>query len=94
LKHKRPTDTDIPGWKPWTQSQWDVWLAKSRQLVADLTALEVAEKRGERNALIDANCNHWSALKEWLLALSAGKCRFSEARELFSHYDGRDRIPR
>jgi hypothetical protein len=87
LEHKRPTDTDIPGWKPWTQAQWDAWLAKSQQLVADLTTLEMAGKREERNALIDANCIHWGRLKNWLLALSAGKCWFSEARELFSHYD-------
>ncbi len=87
LEHKRPTDTDIPCWKPWTQAQWDAWLAKSQRLVSDLAALEVAGNREERNALIEANSAHWGALKEWLLALSAGKCWFSEARELFSHYD-------
>lgn len=87
LEHKRPTDTDIPNWAPWTQAQWDAWLAKSAQLVTALAALEVAGKRDERNALIDANSTHWGALKEWLLALSAGKCWFSEVRELYSHYD-------
>ncbi|QBE63192.1 hypothetical protein [Pseudoduganella lutea] len=87
LEHKRPTDTDIPNWVPWTQTQWDAWLAKSSQLVAELSALEAAGKRDERNALIDANSAHWGALKEWLLALSAGKCWFSEVRELYSHYD-------
>lgn len=87
LEHKRPTDTDIPNWVPWTQAQWDAWLAKSAQLVADLAALDAAGKRAERNALIDANSAHWGALKEWLSALSAGKCWFSEVRERYSYYD-------
>ncbi|WP_371322453.1 hypothetical protein VX159_08450 [Dechloromonas sp. ZY10] len=87
LGRKRPTDTDIPNWKPWTPEQWDAWQAKSVQLVADLAILDAAGKRAERNALIDANSTHWGALKEWLLALSAGKCWFSEVRELYSHYD-------
>lgn len=87
LEHKRPTDTDIPNWKPWTQAQWDTWLAKSAQMVVELAALDAAGKRDERNALIDANSAHWGAVKEWLLALSAGKCWFSEVRELYSHYD-------
>lgn len=87
LEHKKPTDTNIPGWAPWTQAQWDAWLAKSAQLVAEMAALDAAGKHDERNALIDANSGHWGALKEWLLALSGGKCWFSEVRELYSHYD-------
>lgn len=87
LEHKKPTDTNIPSWTPWTQARWDAWLAKSKQLVAEMAALEAAGKRDERNALIDANSGHWGALKEWLLALSGGKCWFSEVRELYSHYD-------
>jgi uncharacterized protein (TIGR02646 family) len=87
LEHKLPTDADILGWVPWTQAQWNAWLTKSQQLVSDLAALDAAGKRDERNALIDANSAHWGALKEWLLALSAGKCWFSEVRELYSHYD-------
>jgi uncharacterized protein (TIGR02646 family) len=87
LQHKLPTDTDIPNWAPWTQERWDAWLAKSAQLVAELAALSAAGKRDERNELIDANSAHWGALKDWLLALSAGKCWFSEVRELYSHYD-------
>lgn len=87
LEHKKPTDTNIPGWPPWTKAQWDDWLATSAQLVAEMAALDAAGKRDERNALIDANSGHWSALKEWLLALSGGKCWFSEVRELYSHYD-------
>lgn len=87
LRHKKPTDDDIPGWAPWTQAQWDAWGAKSSQLVVDMAALEAIGKREERNALIDANSAHWGALKQWLLALSGGKCWFSEVRELYSHYD-------
>ncbi len=87
LEHKRPTDKDIPGWAPWTQAKWDAWLAKSAQLVTDMAALEAAGKRDERNALIDANGAHWGALKKWMLALSGGKCWFSEVREFYSHYD-------
>ncbi|MDF0606135.1 hypothetical protein HZU77_010800 [Neisseriaceae bacterium TC5R-5] len=87
LANKRPTDSDIPGWQPWTSEQWQAWQAQSAQLLAELAALDAAGKREERNALIDANSAHWRALKEWLLALSAGKCWFSEARDLYSHYD-------
>ena len=87
LEHRQPTDADIPNWQPWTQDQWQSWQDKSAQLVAALAALHDDGKRDERNALIDANSSHWGALKEWLLALSAGKCWFSEVRELYSHYD-------
>ena len=87
LEHKLPTDSDIPGWVPWTQTQWDAWLARSEQLLSDLAALENAGDRRARNALIDANRNHWGTLKPWMLALSDGKCWFSETRDLFSHYD-------
>jgi uncharacterized protein (TIGR02646 family) len=87
LEHKKPTDSDIPNWAPWTQAQWYAWQAKSNQLVSDLATLEAAGQYDERNALIDANSAHWGALKDWLLALSGGKCWFSEVRELYSHYD-------
>jgi hypothetical protein len=85
LKHKKPTDSDIPGWTPWSKQQWQAWLDKSAQLVADMAALDAAGKQAARNALIDANQSHWTALKPWLLALSNGKCWFSEVRELYSH---------
>lgn len=87
LEHKHPTDTDILGWNAWTQEQWNTWMAKSRRLVADMAALDVAGNRPARNKLIDDNSAHWGALKDWLLALSSGKCWFSEVRELYSHYD-------
>lgn len=87
LEHKLPTDADIPGWTAWSQERWNAWLEKSNQLVERLAVLEAAGQRADRNALIDASSGHWSALKEWLLALSGGKCWFSEVRELYSHYD-------
>lgn len=87
LEHKTPTDSDIPGWEPWTQAQWDDWLANSAQLLTNMAALEIAGDREARNALIDANRKHWGDLKPWMLALSGGKCWFSETRDLYSHYD-------
>jgi uncharacterized protein (TIGR02646 family) len=95
LRNKLPTASvpnwnpaaTSPQWVPWTQAKWDAWLAKSQQLVAELSTLDAAGNRTDRNALIDDNSAHWGALKEWLLALSAGKCWFSEVRELYSHYD-------
>ena len=87
LEHKLPTDTDIPNWEPWSQQKWDEWKAKSANLVNQLAALEAEGDRENRNQLIDDNSAHWGELKEWLLALSAGKCWFSEVRELYSHYD-------
>lgn len=56
-------------------------------MVEQLAALHAAGKHAERNALIDANSGHWAALKEWLLALSGGKCWFTEARDIASHLD-------
>ncbi|MGY2210013.1 hypothetical protein HBO08_15575 [Pseudomonas rhodesiae] len=95
LRSKLPT-ASIPNWDPtaktqqwvpWTQAKWDAWLAKSESLVAELSTLELAGNRVDRNRVIDENSAHWGALKDWLLALSAGKCWFSEVRELYSHYD-------
>lgn len=87
LEHKRPTDKDIPDWEPWTKEKWDAWLAESQRLVNELAKFDTAGQKAERNAFIDANSRHWGELKAWLLALSAGKCWFSEVRELYSHYD-------
>ncbi|TJZ74239.1 hypothetical protein [Chitiniphilus eburneus] len=87
LENRLPTDTDIPGWTAWSQEKWDAWLKRSQELVSELAELEAAGQREARNALIDANSWHWAELKPWLLALSHGKCWFSEARELYSHYD-------
>lgn len=87
LEHRLPTDKDITDWVPWTEEQWDAWKAKSAELVAAMAALDAAGEKVARNELIDDNSAHWGALKPWLLALSGGKCWFSETRDLYSHYD-------
>ncbi|WP_394233602.1 hypothetical protein [Pseudomonas anguilliseptica] len=87
LENRRPTDTDIPDWQAWSQEKWDNWLQRSTELAKALAELEAQSNREARNAMIDANSSHWSALKPWLRALSYGKCWFSEARDLYSHYD-------
>jgi hypothetical protein len=87
LERRLPTDTDIPGWTAWPQTKWDAWLAESKRLVSELAALEAAGNRAARNQLIDNHSGHWAELKEWLLALSHKKCWFSEAHEIYSHYD-------
>lgn len=51
-----------------------------------MAVLDAASRREERNALIDTHSGHSTQLKPWLQALSAGKCWFSEVRELY-HYD-------
>jgi uncharacterized protein (TIGR02646 family) len=86
-ENKLPTDNDIPGWTPWTQEQWEAWLAKSEELKQELAELEAAGRRDDRNKLIDKNSSHWGKLKEWLLALSGKKCWFSDTINLYAHYD-------
>jgi hypothetical protein len=60
------------------------WLAKSK-LVTD--QLNAAKSRKARNKIIKDNSSVWGELKGWLLTVSKGKCWFSEARDLFSHWD-------
>jgi hypothetical protein len=87
LENRKPTDTDIPGWEAWSQQKWDEWLAEAARLVARLAELQAAADLPARNKFIDDNSAHWGKLKPWLQALSYGKCWFSEAKELYSHYD-------
>jgi hypothetical protein len=87
LENSLPTDVDIAGWTAWSPAQWAAWLTKSEALVAAMATHQATGDTVARNALIDANGGHWGQLKDWLLALSSGKCWFSEAKELFSHYD-------
>ncbi|WP_428003019.1 hypothetical protein [Acidovorax sp.] len=87
LENRQPTDTDIPGWTPWSEEKWQAWRQRSQDLVTELAQLEAVGQREVRNGVIDNNREHWSALKPWLLALSHGKCWFSEVRELYSHYE-------
>lgn len=87
LENRLPTDADIPNWKPWSTTDWHEWLAESERLVTEMTRLHTAGELEARNQLIDKNSQHWGKLKPWLLALSAGKCWFSEARDICSHLE-------
>jgi hypothetical protein len=84
---KLPTDADIPDWEAWPQQKWDAWLAKTEQLDAEVKRLHDSGNIEARNAYIDKHSSHWGKLKPWLLALSRGKCWFTEAREIASHMD-------
>jgi hypothetical protein len=87
LEHKLPTDAELPVNIRWAQADWDAWLIESDRLVKELTKLNEAGKLKERNQLIDDRGAHWGKLKPWLLALSDGKCWFTEARDIASHLD-------
>jgi uncharacterized protein (TIGR02646 family) len=87
LENRLPTDTDIPGWTPWTQQEWQAWQDEADRLLIELERLQAASDVKARNEFIDANSGHWGKLKPWLAALSAGKCWFSEAKEIYSHLD-------
>lgn len=87
LENKLPTDADLPANVRWTPADWSAWLAESARLVGELAKLNDAGQINERNELIDSNSGHWGKLKPWLLALSGGKCWFTEAREIASHLD-------
>jgi hypothetical protein len=87
LENKLPTDADLPANIRWTQNNWDVWLSDSKKLVGELAQLNAVGAIKERNELIDKHSSHWAKLKPWLLALSGGKCWFTEARDIASHLD-------
>lgn len=87
LENKLPTDADLPEAVRWTAAEWDAWVAESTRLVAKLAALNSHGKIKQRNKLIDKHREHWGKLKPWLLALSCGKCWFTEARDIASHLD-------
>ena len=87
LENRLPTDKNIPGWEAWSEEKWQAWLAESNRLMAEMEDLNSCGNRDERNKLIDNNSQHWGKLKPWLLALSGGKCWFSEAKEIYSHLD-------
>ena len=60
------------------------WLEKAKAATQEL---EAAAPREERNQIIDDNSGIWGELKDWLLELSNGKCWFSEAKDIYSHWD-------
>lgn len=101
FKNRQPTDTNLEGWKSWTKGEWATWLeeserlhneaatldAEARQLEAQGKTKLATDKIAERNKLIDDNSDHWGKLKPWLLALSHGKCWFTEAQDKAAHFD-------
>lgn len=60
------------------------WLDKAQRLTEELDATTSKE---ERNKIIDDNRDVWGDLKDWLLEFSHGKCWFSEAKDVYSHWD-------
>ncbi|MEB4592615.1 hypothetical protein VSS37_16645 [Candidatus Thiothrix sp. Deng01] len=82
-----PRNPDFPQWEPWTQEAWRVWLDQSNVYKQELERLHQAGNIVGRNQFIDDHSSHWGKLKPWLEVLSLGKCWFSEAKEIFSHYD-------
>lgn len=82
-----PADPEVPDWIPWTEEEWQAWLATSETHFQELERLNTAGDVKARNTYIDDHYSHWGELKIWLKALSKGKCWFSEVRELYSHYD-------
>lgn len=87
FENRKPTDADIQGWTPWTAEKWKAWLEKSKELLAEVERLHNSGDIEKRNKYIDSKSGHWGDLKPWLLALSHGKCWFTEGREICSHMD-------
>ncbi|MCA7013972.1 hypothetical protein LF934_15155 [Dickeya dadantii] len=87
LENKLPTDTDLSPDIRWSTADWDAWQTESARLIVELARLNAAGQFKERNELIDRHSGHWGKLKPWLLALSDGKCWFTEARDIASHLD-------
>lgn len=61
------------------------WMVKAESLTQKLISETNPEKRKE---IIESNSAVWrnKALKKYLMNLSHGKCWYSEAREVYSHY--------
>lgn len=87
LENKLPTDIDLPPDIRWSKAEWDAWQTESARLIGELAKLNAAGQIKERNELFDKHSGHWGKLKPWLLALSDGKCWFTEARDIASHLD-------
>jgi len=60
------------------------WVDRARRVTQEM---EDADNDEERHKIIDRNAELWGELKTWLLGLSHGKCWFSEARDIYSHFD-------
>lgn len=59
------------------------WCREAKSVTEQLKSSNTPE---ERKKLIKSNEKLWGKLKCWLLELSHGKCWYSEAKEIFSHY--------
>lgn len=59
------------------------WLAKAKSLT---DALKAAANDEERFKIIEKNHRIWKILKNSLSKISYGKCWYSEAKEIYSHY--------
>ncbi|MEJ2884582.1 hypothetical protein [Pedobacter sp. GR22-6] len=59
------------------------WLKKAKSIT---DAMIAAADDKERYEIIDKNHRVWKLLKQTLKSISYGKCWYSEARELYSHY--------
>lgn len=66
------------GWRPAPE-----WTERAGELLDELRA---APDRAARKRIIERNSRVWGALKDDLLALSHGKCWFSEARDCFNYW--------
>jgi hypothetical protein len=60
------------------------WQDKAAAVTA---MLDAAPNKAERDRIIDDHSAVWTELKPWLLKFSKGKCWFSEARDVFSHWE-------
>jgi hypothetical protein len=60
------------------------WVERAQAVTQQM---EEAADDAARHQIIDDNETLWGELKGWLLTLSKGKCWFSEAREIYSHFD-------
>ena len=60
------------------------WRDKAADL---LQQLQEAGSHEDRCRIIDDNAQTYRELRDWLLTRSHGKCWFSEAKDLFSHWD-------
>lgn len=58
------------------------WILRANAITQQLVAAQSAD---ERDALIDANENIWTELKDFLLNISYEKCWYSEARDSYNH---------
>lgn len=70
---------DISKFKP-----SDEWLKKSQDLQEQLLCFR--DNKTKRDEIIKKNKKVWKELKKELKKLSYGKCWYSEAREIYSHY--------